>query len=131
MPIYVLFVAGEWDEETENWLRWARTPGFDAYWYYRDAFLDWIVPLPSGSRRTLEIGCVAKVASLEPGDSRQAGRSCTGRVPQGRSFGRLIRLFDLEAPHGTTPSRDFRDVVKSIILHPAIWASPQWATGRL
>lgn len=50
-------MAGEWDEETENWLRWARTPGFDAYWYYRDAFFDSVVPSPSGNRRTLEIGC--------------------------------------------------------------------------
>jgi hypothetical protein len=24
-------VPGEWDTETENWLRWARAPGFDAY----------------------------------------------------------------------------------------------------
>ncbi len=48
-------VPGEWDPETENWLRWARTPGFDAYWYYRDAFFDSIVPPPTG--RTLELGC--------------------------------------------------------------------------
>src|SRR2546428_3651727 len=48
-------VAGEWDQETQNWLRWARTPGFDAYWYYRDAFFD-SVPPPRGGR-TLEVGC--------------------------------------------------------------------------
>lgn len=48
-------MAGEWDEETENWLRWARTPGFDAYWYYRDAFFDSVLPAPAG--RTLEVGC--------------------------------------------------------------------------
>lgn len=48
-------MPGEWDEETENWLTWARTPGFDAYWYYRDAFFDSVVPTPRG--RTLEIGC--------------------------------------------------------------------------
>lgn len=48
-------VPGEWDEETENWLRWARTPGFDAYWNYRDAFFDEILPTHPG--RTLEIGC--------------------------------------------------------------------------
>lgn len=48
-------MAGEWDQETENWLRWARTPGFDAYWYYRDAFFDAVLPSPGG--RTLEIGC--------------------------------------------------------------------------
>lgn len=48
-------MPGEWELETENWLRWARTPGFDAYWYYRDAFFDSVVPPPLG--RTLEIGC--------------------------------------------------------------------------
>lgn len=48
-------MAGEWDPETENWLRWARTPGFDAYWNYREAFFD--SALPPGARRTLEVGC--------------------------------------------------------------------------
>ncbi len=48
-------MPGEWDAEVENWLRCARTAGFDAYWYYRDAFFDSILPTPRG--RTLEIGC--------------------------------------------------------------------------
>jgi ubiquinone/menaquinone biosynthesis C-methylase UbiE len=47
--------GAEWESEAENWLRWARTPGHDAYWYFRDAFFDHIVPAPG--RRTLEIGC--------------------------------------------------------------------------
>jgi ubiquinone/menaquinone biosynthesis C-methylase UbiE len=46
---------GEWEPEAENWVRWARTPGHDAYWYYRDSFLDLLVPAPG--RRTVEIGC--------------------------------------------------------------------------
>jgi SAM-dependent methyltransferase len=48
-------VPGEWDEESSNWLAWARTPGFDAYWYYRDDFFDLV--LPAGPAATLEIGC--------------------------------------------------------------------------
>ena len=44
-----------WEAEAANWLRWARTEGHDAYWYYRDAFFDRIVPPPG--RRTLEVGC--------------------------------------------------------------------------
>jgi SAM-dependent methyltransferase len=36
-------------------LRWARTPGHDAYWHYREAFFHAIVPAPG--RRTLEVGC--------------------------------------------------------------------------
>jgi ubiquinone/menaquinone biosynthesis C-methylase UbiE len=46
---------GEWEPDAEAWIRWARTPDFDAYWYYRDSFFDLIVPPPG--RRTLEIGC--------------------------------------------------------------------------
>lgn len=46
---------GEWEQEAENWVRWARTPGHDAYWYYRDSFFDSIIPPPG--LRTLEIGC--------------------------------------------------------------------------
>ncbi len=48
-------MPGEWDDQAEHWIRWARTPGFDAYWYFRDAFFDDL--LPSAGRRTLEIGC--------------------------------------------------------------------------
>ena len=44
-----------WEREAENWVRWARKPGHDAYWSYRDAFFDEIVPAPG--RHTLEIGC--------------------------------------------------------------------------
>jgi SAM-dependent methyltransferase len=45
----------EWEREAENWVRWARAPGHDAYWYYAPSFFDDIVPEPG--RRTLEIGC--------------------------------------------------------------------------
>src|ERR1700682_863301 len=33
-------VGSKWEAEAENWVRWARTPGFDAYWYYSPSFLD-------------------------------------------------------------------------------------------
>lgn len=44
-----------WEAEAHNWVRWARTPGHDAYWYYRDAFFDAIVPPPGWL--TIEVGC--------------------------------------------------------------------------
>ncbi len=44
-----------WELEAERWTNWARTPGHDAYWYYRHAFFDGLVPVPG--RITLEIGC--------------------------------------------------------------------------
>ena len=43
-----------WDAEAENWVQFARSPGHDAYWYYRDSFFDEIVP-PAGAV-TLEVG---------------------------------------------------------------------------
>jgi SAM-dependent methyltransferase len=36
-------------------VRWAREPGHDAYWHYRDAFLDGVVPAPR--RSALDVGC--------------------------------------------------------------------------
>lgn len=48
-------MGGHWETEAENWLRWARTPGHDAYWTYAPAFFDEVVPAPG--RRTLEVGC--------------------------------------------------------------------------
>jgi SAM-dependent methyltransferase len=46
--------AEHWHEEAGRWAAWTRTPGHDAYWYYRDAFFE-LVPPPG--RATLEIGC--------------------------------------------------------------------------
>jgi SAM-dependent methyltransferase len=43
-----------WEAEAERWAAWARTPGHDAYWYYRDEFFA-LVPPPG--RVTLEVGC--------------------------------------------------------------------------
>ena len=44
-----------WEKEAENWIRWARTPGHDAYWYFADSFFEHVVGDPG--RATLEIGC--------------------------------------------------------------------------
>jgi SAM-dependent methyltransferase len=51
----MMALVAEWDSEVGNWIQWARTPGFDAYWYFRDAVFDAILPEPGD--RTLEIGC--------------------------------------------------------------------------
>jgi SAM-dependent methyltransferase len=39
----------------DDWVKWARTPGHDAYWQFRDRFFDEIVP--ASGHRMLEIGC--------------------------------------------------------------------------
>ena len=44
-----------WEQEAEDWVRWARAPGHDSYWYYAPSFFEEMVPEPGG--RTLEIGC--------------------------------------------------------------------------
>jgi SAM-dependent methyltransferase len=46
-------VSFEW--QAGSWLAWARTPGHDAYWQYRDAFFEELLPAPG--RLTLEVGC--------------------------------------------------------------------------
>jgi SAM-dependent methyltransferase len=47
--------AGEWEPQAEDWVRWARTPEHDHYWFYREVFFDEIL-VPPG-RGTIEIGC--------------------------------------------------------------------------
>jgi SAM-dependent methyltransferase len=42
------------EDRAQGWLAWARTPGHDAYWIYRDAFFA-LVPAPADA--TLEVGC--------------------------------------------------------------------------
>ena len=37
-----------------EWLSWARTPGHDAYWHYREAFF---ALLPAAAGSVLEVGC--------------------------------------------------------------------------
>ncbi len=48
-------MTDDWEREAANWIAWARTPGHDSYWYYRELFFDEIVPAPG--RGTLEVGC--------------------------------------------------------------------------
>lgn len=48
-------VESPWESEAENWVRWARAPGHDAYWVYSPSFFDAILPAPG--RQTLEVGC--------------------------------------------------------------------------
>jgi ubiquinone/menaquinone biosynthesis C-methylase UbiE len=43
-----------WESQANNWIEWARTPGFDAYWYYRARFFE-ILPPPDGL--ALDVGC--------------------------------------------------------------------------
>ncbi|HEV8563405.1 MAG TPA: class I SAM-dependent methyltransferase [Actinomycetota bacterium] len=45
----------DWEDQAENWVRWARTPGHDSYADYGEAFLKDIVP--AAGRRTLDLGC--------------------------------------------------------------------------
>lgn len=42
-----------WEARAADWLAWARTPGHDAYWTYRDFFFEL---LPPPGRATLEVG---------------------------------------------------------------------------
>lgn len=44
-----------WERHAEDWVRWARTPGFDAYWTHSGPPFFELVPPPG--RATLDIGC--------------------------------------------------------------------------
>lgn len=50
-----VFMKRAWEQEAQNWVKWARTPGHDAYWYYAPKFLEHIIPPPVGLM--LEVGC--------------------------------------------------------------------------
>ena len=44
-----------WEDRAESWIEWTRRPNFDAYWAYRQTFLEDVLPAPGHA--TLEIGC--------------------------------------------------------------------------
>lgn len=46
---------GTWEDEANDWVKWARTPGHDVYWAYAPRFFEEMLPAPG--RRTLELGC--------------------------------------------------------------------------
>jgi SAM-dependent methyltransferase len=77
----------EWEPEAENWVRWARTPGHDAYWYYRDAFFEL---LPPPAARTIELGSgEGRVAR----DLAERGHRVVGVEPS-RTLARYARAAD-------------------------------------
>lgn len=67
----------DWDREAANWLAWARTPGHDVYWHYRDAFFALV---PTAGEATLEVGCGEGRVSM-PAAVAEAARVLT---PDGR-----------------------------------------------
>jgi ubiquinone/menaquinone biosynthesis C-methylase UbiE len=56
-------MSPSFEDVADEWLAWARTPGHDAYWYYREAFFALLPapPTPAGAGPSaplvLEIGC--------------------------------------------------------------------------
>jgi SAM-dependent methyltransferase len=68
-------VAG-WEDRAAHWTAWARTPGHDAYWRYRDAFFADVVPPPAGP--ALDLGCGEGRVTR---DLAAAGHEVTGLDP--------------------------------------------------
>jgi SAM-dependent methyltransferase len=80
-----------WEAEAGRWAAWAREPGHDAYWYYRDAFFA-LVPPPG--RATLEVGC---------GEGRVArDLAAQGHRVTGIDVTRALALLAAEAGAGPT-----------------------------
>lgn len=46
-------VAQHWETHADEWVRWTRTPGHDAFWSYRDAFRAFV---PPAGALTVEVG---------------------------------------------------------------------------
>jgi len=46
--------AQHWEDHAAEWTAWAREPGHDAYWAYREQFREFV---PRSGNATLEIGC--------------------------------------------------------------------------
>jgi ubiquinone/menaquinone biosynthesis C-methylase UbiE len=125
----------EWEPEAENWVRWARTPGHDAYWYYRDAFFEL---LPSPGARTIELGCgegrVARdlvqrghrVIGLEPAltlarHARDADAASSYVVADGAAVPCASDAFDLVVAYNSLQVvADMRGTVQEAarLLHP-------------
>lgn len=51
----ILHMSTGWEDRSQEWIEWTRRPMFDAYWAYRETFLEEILPSPG--QATLEIGC--------------------------------------------------------------------------
>lgn len=50
-----LTMRDAWEQNAEDWVAWARTPGHDSYWWFhRDVFRE-LLPPPAG--RALDVGC--------------------------------------------------------------------------
>jgi ubiquinone/menaquinone biosynthesis C-methylase UbiE len=64
-------VGGEWEEEAENWVRWARTEGHDAYWAFRRSFFETVVR--ARGHRTVSVDLsptlLGHARDLDPGGS--------------------------------------------------------------
>lgn len=65
-------MAPSFEGIADEWLGWARTPGHDAYWHYREAFFA-LLPPPAGP--VLEIGCGEGRVTR---DLRERGYETTG-----------------------------------------------------
>jgi ubiquinone/menaquinone biosynthesis C-methylase UbiE len=83
-----------WEQEAENWIRWARTPGHDSYWrFHRDQFLGL---LPPPGNLTVDIGCGE---GRLPRDLKKLGHNVIG-IDVSRSL--------IDAARKADPSGDYR-----------------------
>jgi SAM-dependent methyltransferase len=55
VPIQGEYESSPWEQEARNWVKWARTPDHDVFWFFAPSFFEEILPPVQGL--TLEIGC--------------------------------------------------------------------------
>jgi SAM-dependent methyltransferase len=62
----------DWEEQAHSWVAWARRPGFDSFWRYKDELLEFV---PEPGKATLDLGCGEGRISRE---LRARGHDVTG-----------------------------------------------------
>jgi ubiquinone/menaquinone biosynthesis C-methylase UbiE len=82
-----------WEQQAHVWAAWARKPGHDSYEFVRDAFFEFVVPLPA--RATLDVACGEGRVSR---DLRARGHSVTG-VDRSPTLIELAREADPEGEY--------------------------------
>ena len=108
------------EERAQGWLAWARTPGHDAYWRYRDAFFA-LVPAPGAA--TLEVGCgegrVARdlVARGHRVTALDASPTLLRAAAEADPASRYVRARPRRCPSTTAPSTSSSPTTAS-------WTSP-------
>jgi hypothetical protein len=82
-------VSKDWEDEAENWVRWARTPGHDVYELYSSVFFEELLLLPESQKSSVD--CASPIRAIQGEiDNRGNVRALTATIEVSRRA-RLVR----------------------------------------